>query len=453
MRRIAHFVAALVAAGGLSAATPRNVILFIGDGMSTPQRMVAEEFSRKLGLGPLAMNELPCQATTRTCSASSLVTDSAASATAIACGEKTRNGAVGVDENFHPLKSCAEVARDSGAKVGVVTSVTINHATPAGFYAHRNNRSMKYEIGLDLIESNFDLFMGGGLDGANNATNSPVYAGDLYDMARSKDWIVEEGEAGFKKLDASETKRTIWYRDNEGALSYAIDAKDASRPRLPELTAFAITNLANRADKDGSRFFLMVEGGRIDWAGHANEAAANLRDMLELDSAVKVALDWQGDHSDTLIVVTGDHETGGMSLGFAGTGYAFYMERLAFQTCSTDEFKNRYHALKAKDGTTFEDVEKLLMESYGFKFEGDPKKDPMVVAEKDIASLKRHYEQGGLADKARRIMQAKAGVGWTSGSHTGLPALTTSKGPGSEMFTGLLDNTDISKIVKSFYAP
>lgn len=444
MKRFAAsaFAACIMMVGNAAMASlPMNIILFIGDGMSTPQRMVAEEFSRKVGNGPLAMNAMPCQATTRTYSASSLVTDSAAAATAIACGEKTLNGCVGVGSNGKRLTSCAEVARDTWRKVGIVTSVTINHATPAGFYAHQRSRSMLYEIGLDLVRSGFDLFMGGGLDNANAKTNNVVeYVGNLYEYAATNGYVVCEGRKGFDSLGMIPYKnQKIWWRSGEEALPYAIDAEGDDTPRLPEITQRALDFLDDN-------FFLMVEGGAIDWAGHANEAAVNLRDMLEFDDAVKVALEFQKTHPDTVIIVTGDHETGGMSMGFAGTGYAFYMERLGFQKCSTEKFRERCHALKDGDGS-FEDALALMEQCYGLKVKGE-EDDPMLVSEKDLESLERHYDDGGFSDKVRRIMQGKAGVGWTSGSHTGLPALTTSVGPGSERFTGLLDNTDISRIIK-----
>lgn len=426
----------LLASLALSAAQPRNIVLFIGDGMSVPQRMVAEEFSRKAGLGPLAMNAMPCQATTRTCSLSSLVTDSAAAATAIACGEKTVNGAVGVDQKGQRLESCAEAAKAAGRKVGIVTSVTINHATPAGFYAHQNHRSMLYEIGLDLVNSDFDLFLGGGLAGAFDNTNSTSYAGNLYELAAAKGWTVAEGRAGFDALAGA--PGPIWWRSGEPALPYAIDAAGDDTPRLPELVGFALDRL-----EDG--FFLMVEGGRIDWAGHANDAATNLRDLLELDNAVKVALEFQKTHPDTLVIVTGDHETGGMSMGFAGTGYAFYMERLAGQTCSFEQLDRKLKALG--EGAAFEDAARLAAAASGMAINGAGD-DPMALGEDDMASMRRHFEAGDLADKMRRLVSDRAGVGWTSSSHTGLPALTTSCGPGAVRFTGMLDNTDIARLIK-----
>ncbi len=180
---------------GSKSENPKYVFLFIGDGMSTPQRMIADEFSRKTGNGQLAINTLPYHATTRTCSANSLVTDSAAAATAIACGERTNNGRIGMNaDGSKKLVSLAEVARDKGKKIGIVTSVTINHATPAGFYGHRKSRSEMYAIGLDLIASKFDYFGGGGVAKHNDKT-SPLYKGDIYDLA---------AKAGYKVVGTRE---------------------------------------------------------------------------------------------------------------------------------------------------------------------------------------------------------------------------------------------------------
>ena len=141
MYRMSLLVAGLLfAMAAFAGSAPKYVFLFIGDGMSTPQRMVAEEFSLNTGGGELAMNRMPYQSNTRTKSANSIITDSAAAATAIACGRKTNNGMLGVAPDGTRLESVAEVAKGNGMKVGIITSVTINHATPAGFYAHRKRR-------------------------------------------------------------------------------------------------------------------------------------------------------------------------------------------------------------------------------------------------------------------------------------------------------------------------
>ena len=157
---VAILLTAAFCAVGANAAV-KYVFLFIGDGMSVPQRMMTEEFSREVNGGGLYINSMPFQAITTTRAFDSFITDSAASGTAIACGTKTRNGRLGVDADGKKLVSVAEVARDSGKKVGIITSVTLNHATPAAFYAHNDNRGNAYEIALDMLESGFDFFGGG----------------------------------------------------------------------------------------------------------------------------------------------------------------------------------------------------------------------------------------------------------------------------------------------------
>ena len=435
------FVAVSAVAAGSS---PKYIFLFIGDGMSTPQRMMADEFSRKSGHGQLAMNTLPFHATTRTCSASSLVTDSAAAATAIACGEKTKNGKMGVDPQDRRLESVAEVAKKSGRRVGIVTSVTINHATPAGFYAHRTHRSQGYAIGLDLIDSGFEYFGGGGLGKYADDKAAKEYKGNLYELAAKAGYKVVATKAELLALEPGCGK--VFARGADGELPYELDG--GPNATLAEFTAKGIELLDNPKG-----FFMMIEGGSIDWCGHSNEAAANLTEVLGLDRAVRVALAFAEKHpQETLIVVTGDHETGGMTMGFAGTGYNLYMERLANQKCTVGAFNRKLReARAAKADFSFEDAKKLLHESFGFEFEG---KGPMVLSEKEIAQLKQAFDKKTatksepLATAARILMSAKAGVGWTSGSHTALPVLTTSRGVGAERFTGFIDNTDIAKKLK-----
>ena len=447
----------------VSAAKPKNVILFIGDGMSTPQRMTANEFSVKSGRGNLAMNALPFQATTRTCSATSLVTDSAAAATAIACGTKTYNGAMGVDAKGNRLESCAEVAKAAGRKVGIVTSVTINHATPSGFYAHRKNRGEGYAIGLDMIASGFDLFAGGGQSKPDDK-ESPLYRGDLYKLAAEAGYtVIRQDVAAFKALTPASGK--VWYAATPEAMPDTIDVDDwKGVPTLAEITEKSIALLAGSA----RGFFLMVEGGRIDWSGHANDAATNLREVLALDDAVKVALAFQAKNPETLVLITGDHETGGMTMGFADTGYAFYMERLANQKCSAGAI-GAY--VKQNRPASLEALQPFLAENFGFDFTTtDVKANPMALTDAERARLqkalahdlkllargKRENEKYDgkkalrLPTEVKSIFSHKCGIGWTSGSHTALPVLTTAVGPGAERFSGFIDNTDIAKILKDF---
>ncbi|MBO4709637.1 MAG: alkaline phosphatase [Kiritimatiellae bacterium] len=467
MKKIIFLAMAAIAVSAL-ADRPKYVFLFIGDGMSVPQRMTAEEFSRKSGAGSLAMNAMPFSAMTRTCSSDSLVTDSAAAATAIACGTKTKNHYSGVDPEGKPLFSSAAAAKKAGVKVGIVTTVTITHATPAGFYAHRNNRGDAYGISIDLADSGFDFFAGGGLDvKPKNSTNHLQYAkcGDAYEYVRSKGYRIVETKDQFLALKPGDGK--VFTKFTNGALDAVIDA-DGSQPTLAEMVAKAIEML------DGENgFFIMTEGGRIDWAGHSNDAATNLRDVLALDEAVKTAIAFQEKHpDDTLIVVTGDHETGGMSMGFAGTGYALYMDRLANQTMSVGKFGDKVlDAFKANPDLAFDDVKPIISEAFGFKFEGDAKKDGMVLTAEELEGIVKAFEHDKefykakveendkydgekrylLGGECRVVMSHKCGIGWSSGAHTAMPVLTTAKGRCAEKFSGFIENTDIAKAMKAFY--
>ena len=462
------FAMLCAAAVQVFAANPKYVFLFIGDGMSVPQRMTAEEFSRKAGSGPLVMNAMPFTATTRTCSFDSLVTDSAAAATAIACGGKTKNHYSGVDPEGKPLYSSACAAKKAGLKVGIISTVTITHATPAGFYAHNKNRGDAYGISLDLAESGYDFFAGGGLDVTEK--NSKVSkrfkeCGDAYEYVRSKGYRFVETKADFLALRPGDGK--IFTKFTNGPLDNTIDA-DGSQPTLAEMVAKGIEMLDNEKG-----FFMMAEGGRIDWAGHGNDAATNLRDVLALDEAVKVALAFQERHpDDTLVVVTGDHETGGMSMGFAGTGYALYMDRLANQTMSVGKFEGRVRKLFERNpAIAFDDVKSLVSEAFGFRFEGDAKKDPMVLGKEELADIKKAFAHDAefhrskieenskydgekrylLGGACRLVMSHKCGIGWSSGAHTAMPVLTTAKGCRAELFSGFIENTDIARIMKGFY--
>ncbi len=441
---------------------PKYVFLFIGDGMSVPQRMLAEEFSRKAGEGPLALNALPVQGMTRTCSADSLVTDSAAAATAMACGVKTRNGVLGLDVDGKSVPSCAVAAKAAGRKVGILTTVTLTHATPAGFYAHRAHRGDTEGIAKDLADSGFDFFAGGGLA---VRTDAP------YVYAAEKGYHIISNRTDFLALKSGCGK--ILTRFTNGPLSYALDRKTPdAEPSLAELTQKAIDVLSGDAG-----FFMMIEGGRIDWAGHANDAATNLRDVLALDEAVKVALAFLDRHPhDTLVVVTGDHETGGLSMGFADTGYALYMERLAHQTMSVGVFDGLFRKmLKEKPLATFQEVQPLVTRAFGLQFAPTPEKElaPLLLTAKEAEELQQAFAHDKrlfaaqtrenasydgpktylLGGVCRRILARKAGVGWTTGAHTALPVLTTAKGVCAEAFAGFYENTQIAHILRSFYTP
>lgn len=436
--------------------------------MSMPQRMVSDEFSRISGSGPLAINNLSYQCTTRTSSANRLITDSAAAATAIACGEKANNGALGLTPDGRRCTSVAELARDKGMKVGIVTTVGIVHATPAGFYAHRSSRGQYYGIALDLVDSRFDYFAGSDIYKAENDTKSRYYRGNIFDLAQQAGYTLVRDKAAFEALKPGCGK--VWGIFSKGALPFSID-KNTTYPTLAELTAKGIELLAGEKG-----FFMMVEGGKIDYAAHGNDAATLVHETLALDAAVKVALDFAKRHpQETLIVVTGDHETGGLSMGFAGTGYKFLVKLLARQKCSAEAFSNRISArIRENPELAFEDVKQDVTEAFGLYFDAasaknDPEGESLLLTAAEIEELEKAFahdvsfakakkeetrahdvaRRRRFAATARRLLSNHAGIGWSSGAHTALPTLTTAYGCGAETFTGFIENSEISHKIKA----
>ncbi len=439
------------------AAAPKYVFVFIGDGMSTPQRLMAEDFSKRTGRGELAMNHLARRTETATKSANKVVTDSAAAATAIACGEKTDNGMLGMRPDGTRIESVAAVAKKAGRKVGIVTTVTIVHATPAGFYAHNRNRGDSRAIAMDLVKSGFDYFAGGGIGGWTQPkggyfdTNGnfvkleegreAVPGIDPYSLWQTNGYtFVKDDLAAFKALKPG---RPVWCVFGESGMDYALD-RDGSQPTLAEIVEKGIELLDG---PDG--FFLMCEGGKVDYAGHANDAGGSVAEQLSLDDAVKVATRFAKAHpGETLIVTTGDHETGGLIRGITGAGAAFDPALLKHQRCTASKFSSILKNAQEKNAAfSFDDAMALVRENFGL---GGPV--PLTDADRD--ELKKSFEQkkpAEFAGAAKRILSAHAGLAWKSGGHTALPTMTTAEGPGSEILEGMTDNTEIGARLKGLY--
>ena len=439
------------------AAAPKYVFVFIGDGMSTPQRLMAEDFSKRTGRGELAMNHLARRTETATKSANKVVTDSAAAATAIACGEKTNNGMLGMRPDGTRIESVAAVAKKAGRKVGIVTTVTIVHATPAGFYAHNRSRGDSRAIAMDLVKSGFDYFAGGGIGGWTQPkggyfdTNgnfvkleegSEAVPGiDPYSLWQTNGYtFVKDDLAAFKALKPG---RPVWCVFGESGMDYALD-RDGSQPTLAEIVEKGIELLDG---PDG--FFLMCEGGKVDYAGHANDAGGSVAEQLSLDDAVKVATRFAKAHpGETLIVTTGDHETGGLIRGITGAGAAFDPALLKHQRCTASKFSSILKNAQEKNAAfSFDDAMALVRENFGL---GGPV--PLTDADRD--ELKKSFEQkkpAEFAGAAKRILSAHAGLAWKSGGHTALPTMTTAEGPGSEILEGMTDNTEIGVRLKGLY--
>ncbi len=436
----------------LSANEPvKYIFLFIGDGMGLPQRQLTEHFNTAQGKPGLLINRFPYQTVTATASANRLVTDSAAAATAIACGVKTNNGMLGITPDGTKVESVAAAAKKAGYRVGILTSVTLNHATPAGFYAHNSGRGNAREIALDLLASGFDFFGGGGVTDPK---------GDFFELATKKGYRVTGNR---EELNGSITLPAIagdYRKGTNRNLSWDIDARPEDL-QLAEITARAIELLDNP-----NGFFIMVEGGQIDHFGHSNDAGGMVREALNFDAAVRRAYEFAQKHpDDTLIVVTGDHETGGLALGQAGRAYR--PELLARQQCSGTAFSRKVAAmLEADKSLSFDDLKPLITASFGLKFSGAAD-DPMLLAEEEQSAAKHAFEitagrkehekeytilygkYDPLQVMLQRLTGGKAGVTFTTFGHTAQAVITSAYGKNAGKFTSAQDNTDISKLLKS----
>ena len=439
------------------AKAPKYVFYFIGDGMGLNQVAATQYYLRsckgELGVTPLCFTQFPYTGMASSYSASSDVTDSAAGGTALATGHKTYNGAIGLDADAVPVTSIAEKAHRYGAKVGVATSVTINHATPASFYAHQKSRNDYYEIGAQLPASGFDFFAGGDLAELTNPDDPS--APHLHDLAREAGYAIVRGYDAYEALEGEDKVMLIQKEDMvENTIPYAIDSREGDLT-LTQITTAAIDHLYNKKHKKG--FFLMVEGGKIDYACHANDAAATLCEVVDFDNAIRVAYEFYKQYPDeTLIVITADHETGGLTLG--NGSYALNFGTLQAQKVSQAGFSRIVNRMRHenKDNVTWEQMQEALKANFGFW-------DTITLNERDEKALRSEYERSFQGDKnvkmaeslyfrdepisalAVRILNRIAMVSWPVGSHTAAYVPIFAIGNGAERFCGQMDNTDIPK--------
>lgn len=437
----------------------KYVFVFIGDGMGLNTVNAAEvyhaELEGRIGVTPLTFTQFPIASYATTFSSSNGVTDSAAAGTALATGSKTNNGVIGIDASNAPVTSIAEIAKQRGMKVGITTTVSINHATPASFYAHRADRNMGYEIALDLVASNFDFFAGSGLTNpeilfdktpAENIFNLIDRAG--YTVVRGYDAFVANKNLNDKVILMNKGEKS------NNSIPYAIDRTNE------DLTLAQITESAIRAleKNNNNGFFLMVEGGQIDGAAHANDAATTIHEIVDFDNAIKIAYQFYLQHPDeTLIVVTADHDTGGIAVG-AG-GYVLNLANLQYQKVSKSKLSSYIKKLRTNDGkpVTWEQVKEVLSANLGLW-----SKVPVTEAQekKLYERYKKSFVEGDqtmektlyqsdekLASEAIALLNGISQLGWASTSHSAAYVPVFAIGAGQDLFKGKMDNTDIPRLI------
>ncbi len=453
--------------------SPKYLFLFIGDGMGLGQEQLAESFlgayDQTYPVPQLHMTRMPQKGIMTTYSKSHKITDSAAAGTALSSGEKTTNGVVMISpDTTQTYASVAAYAKERGMKIGIISTVSLDHATPAVFYAHAPSRNNYYEIGMQLPESGFDYFAGGGFRDPKGLKSDTKYSEnytnqktadntgegkkDLLTYAREKGYTLINNKKDFRALPANAEKIIAINPELQSgaAMPYTIDRAEGSLA-LSDYVSKGIEILDN--DKG---FFMMVEGGKIDWACHANDAITTIHEMVDFDNAIGEALKFYKQHpEETLIVITGDHETGGLSMGNTLSGKRTDYQLLKNQTASLEVIEKKMRALVSP---SFDQVMEVVKTYFGLG-------DNVTLTPYDQERLQKAYQYAFVSKKgvspkeakalygyyepvcitAATILAEKAGIAWTTFSHTAIPLPVHSIGAGSDQFGGFYDNTDIPK--------
>ena len=440
----------------------KYVFYFIGDGMGVNQVNAAETYlgamQGRIGIEPLCFPSFPYAAFVNTQSATNGVTDSAAGGTALACGQKTKNGTLGMLKDLvTPISSIADWARNSGAAVGITTSVAVDHATPAAFYAHVKERHEQYTIGKQLIESGNDFYAGSDF----TIPNDPEYPNgtSLYESAVAKGFTIARGYAEYQKA-ADKAKRMILFQSEEASnadrysIPYALDRKEGALS-LTDITRAGIDFLMKKqGEKNG--LFMMIEGGKIDWACHANDMAF-IPELIDMDNAVRVAYEFYKQHPDeTLIIVTADHETGGLVL--ARNLYELHLDVIGHQRITIERLGKELHKMHDVQGDKLEwnTVKTFITENFGFwdkvqltdnqtKRLEDAFRKIINGTSQDLKTL--YQKDDELAVTVRNIQAECALVGWQVTGHSNGYVPCFAVGVGAERIHGRIDNTEIPKIV------
>ncbi|MBP5380485.1 MAG: alkaline phosphatase [Bacteroidaceae bacterium] len=453
------FVATLFALFAMAEGQVKYVFYFIGDGMGVNQINVTETYlaalKGRIGIEPILMSEFPVVGMVNTYSATNGVTDSAAGGTALASGHKTKNGAIGMLEDLEtPCTSIAAWAKQSGKAVGIATTVAITHATPASFYAHQPHRNMYYEIGQDLCKSGFDFFAGADFHRPNTKDGEPT----LREQAKAAGYtILTGGYKEYQKRGRNADKLILIQSDEKNEklgsdhLPYALD-QDKNDLTLEQIVRAGINFLSSK-QTDG--FFFQIEGGMIDYACHRNDIGNAINEVLDLDKAVKVAYEFYQQHPDeTIIVISADHETGGLVMGCGP--YELHTDLLKYQTRSIEETVRLLQQQYKKNPKRFTraEVDKQLQTILGLgggitlsdkqKERIDRRWEAIEKAIADADSKKVNDRIYDLCETCKRILSEVALISWASGGHSNGYVPVYAIGPGTEVFQGRIDNIEIA---------
>ncbi|MDX8344237.1 alkaline phosphatase [Rossellomorea sp. YZS02] len=398
----------------------KNVIFMIGDGMGVPYTTGLRYMNdnpdtvemEKTAFDPYLVG----LQTTYPEDEKENVTDSAAAATAMSGGVKTYNNAIAVDNDKSDVKTVLEQAKENGMSTGIVATSEITHATPASYGAHEESRKSEDAIANDYYDEmingkhKIDVMLGGGTDffERDDRNVAEQFKKDGYSYVKSADELKKDKNDQILGLFA------------ESGMDKMID-RDEKQPSLADMTTAALDRL--KGDKDG--FFLMVEGSQIDWAGHDNDVVGAMSEMRDFEQAFEKVRDFAKENGETLVIVTADHSTGGISIGSDGE-YNWDPAPIQAAKHTPD-----YMAEQIVNGAS---VEETLANNIDLE-----------LTPEEIASVKTAAEEGDqteIDNAIEKIFDTRSGTGWTTDGHTGDDVPVYAFGPQKEKFAGLIDNTD-----------
>ncbi|MBF7074824.1 alkaline phosphatase [Glaciecola sp. MH2013] len=401
---------------------PKNIIMVVADGMGpayTTAYRLYKDLPETPMIEPTVLDEfLVGTARTYPAPVSGYVTDSAASATALAAGVKTYNGAIGLDVNKQPVESVLHRAKRLGKKTGVAVTSQIVHATPASYIAHNESRRNYDAIADSFLDDRLgdamvaDVMLGGGW---------------RYFIREDRNLVDEFKAQGYQYADSytdllslPKGKPTLGLFADVG-LPKALD--DTNEHRLSMMTEAAISQLEN-----AKGFFLLVEASQVDWAGHANDIASAMKEMEDLEQTMLLLKNYVAANPDTLVILTADHSTGGLTIGANGD-YRW----------SPEFIHNMKSSVTAISEAVLEQEDMALYVEQEFGFALTDEEINLVSTLNSKMTLR---EREGVL---KLIIDARTNTGWTTSGHTGVDVEVYAFGPGSENFAGNLNNTDIAE--------
>lgn len=426
-------------ASASSTKNPKNIIMIVGDGMgpayTTAYRYFNDNPETKVIEETVFDRLLVGMASTYPARVSGYVTDSAAAATALATGVKSYNGAIGLDVDKNSVETVLEWAKKQGKKTGVVVTSQVNHATPASYLAHNENRRNYDAIANSYIDDGIkaDIILGGGWQ---------------YFIRDDRNLVNEFTSAGFHYLDNFQELTTLPPQTPilglfaDIGLPWALD--DDNKFRLSVMTTAATKQLEN-----DNGYFLLVEASQVDWAGHGNDIAAAMAEMADLAKTMEYLEQYVKNNPDTLIILTADHSTGGFTIAADGK-YEWNPEILRTMQRSPQKIAD-YLAIAditikaASEQLNFTITQAEVMLLQQAKYQASEQLVEFYAL--DESAQKQQMKpsiENGIYIAIKKLIDKRTNSGWTSSGHTAIDVPVFAFGKHSDMFSGKIDNTDIA---------